>query len=210
MQLLLEGLGHIVGPVLPLGSLAQGVYVLAGASHAQLLLDGLQLVVEVVLPLLLIHLHLYLLLDVLAYLEDLYLLVQQCQKQGGAPLDVALFQKGDLLKRILHIDGGRHEIHQKGVVFNVADGKTRLLRNIVGELDDAQGGALDAVHKRIHVRVCHRRVVFRQIFDGRHHVGRKDIHRFDVEAADALDNGSDRHVWQIDYFDDPAERAGGK
>ncbi len=97
-ELLFKGLGHLGRPFLFLCACAEGRQVFFFGIDAQLLLDGLELVVEVVFTLLLVDFRLDLLLEVVLDLEQVDVLVEQFEQLERTLLQVVDVQQGHLVR----------------------------------------------------------------------------------------------------------------
>ena len=151
-DLALESLRYRVRPFFLLGLLAQLVDVLS-LVHAQLFLNGAELIVQVVLPLLLVHFGADLALYVVLEFENLNLTVKHLNEFHGPDLEIALFQKLYFLHGVFYLDTGGDEIDKKLVSLQVLDGECRFLGKVRGELDDVQCQILDRSGKRTHLLV---------------------------------------------------------
>ena len=125
-HLLLEQLGHVVAPLLPLCGVAHLGDVLILHAAAQLVLDVLELLLEEVLALLLAELLLGTCLDVLLQLRELHLAVEDGEQMCGALLQRGL---GEQLCLLLDVEGevGTDEVDQEDGVVDVAQGKDGVL-----------------------------------------------------------------------------------
>ena len=101
-DLALEGLGGIFRPFFLLGLLPELVDVLR-LVHAELFLNGTQLVIQVIFPLLLVHLGADFFLNVVFQLQYLHLTVEHLHQFHGADLYIAFLQQLDLLHGILQL-----------------------------------------------------------------------------------------------------------
>ena len=125
-------------PFLLIGLLSEALE-FAGLVHAQLFLDGAQLIVKEILPLLLVDIGLHLAVDFLLDLQQLFLGVQHLQ-QGQAPLpDVAVAQQGGAFLEIVHFHRGGDEIHQEVEVVYALQNAGGLLRGEGRGVEDGSG-----------------------------------------------------------------------
>ena len=107
--------------------------------HAQLFLDGLQLVVQVVFALLLVYLALNLGVDLIFDAQQLVLRLQQFQQVHRPGLDGGLGQQVGLPLEMLHLHGRGDEVHQEGEIVDSFQGRHRLF--------GGEGGRFDNLHR---------------------------------------------------------------
>ena len=141
LQLLVECLGHGLAPFLGLRFFLQLVQVQLGRI-AQLVLDGLHLLLQEILALLLVDALLGLVLYAQLEVDELRFLVEQFEQLVAALHQHVLFEQGLL---VLHVEGhvGTYVIDEEHGVFDVADGEHRLGRHRARLGDDARGEVLD-------------------------------------------------------------------
>ena len=200
-HLLLEDGLHRLGPLLRGGPLAELREFLA-LVHAQFLLDGAELVVEVVFALLLVDVAADLLVDLLLDAEQLDLGLQDREQLHAAHLHVAVLEEVHLVGEMLHLDRGRDEIDQEGIVLDGLEGGHGLLRGEGGGTDDLRRLLLEGVHEDQQLVVVHVGDRVLQVMHARHDIRviLQDISEF--EPPDALQDGRHRAVRHLDGLDD--------
>ena len=205
-DLALEGLGHGFGPIFLLGLLAQLVDIL-GLVHAELFLDGTELIVQVVLSLLLVHLGTDLALYVVLELEYLYLTVQHLHQFHRPDFEIAFLEQLDLLHGVLKLDAGGDEVDQEFVALDVLDGERGFCRQVRGELDDVQGQVLDGACQGTHLLVVLLGHGVLQVFDPGEHIGLRGSLLYGPQPFQPLENGGYSTVRHFDNFYNPGKCA---
>ena len=143
-HLLVEDGPDFLGPFLLVRAGAEPVELLPFV-HAQFLLDGAELVVQVVLALLLVDVALDLLVDLLLDPQELHLGVQHLQEGHAALVHVAVGEQAHALLEVLHLDGGGDEVHQELEIVDGLEGADGLLRREGGRADDLAGPLLERI-----------------------------------------------------------------
>ena len=145
LQLLLEGLADLLGPVLLLGLLAHLLDVGVGAV-AQLVLNRAHLLLEVVVALLLVDLLLHALLNLVFQLGQLLLADQYFEQLAGAGQQAGGFQQRlAVLVRQLHVRAD--EVDDAALGVDVLNGERRLLGHRRRDVDDIERHVADRVHE---------------------------------------------------------------
>ena len=145
LQLLLEGLADLLGPVLLLGLLAHLLDVGVGAV-AQLVLNRAHLLLEVVVALLLVDLLLHALLNLAFQLGQLLLADQYFEQFTGTGQQAGGFQQRlAVLVRQLHVRAD--EVDDAALGVDVLNGERRLLGHRRRDVDDIERHVADRVHE---------------------------------------------------------------
>ena len=163
LQLLLEGLAHLLGPVFLLGLLAHALDVGIGAV-AQFVLDRAHLLLEVIVALLLVDLLLDPLLNLALELGQLLLADQDLEQLAGPRQQAgSLEQRLTVLVRELHVRAD--EVDDAALRVDVLDGKGRLLGHRRRDVDDVERHVADRVHEGLELDALH---VGRRVAERRH------------------------------------------
>ena len=141
-QLLFERLADLLGPLFLLGLRAQLADLDVVHVTAQLLLDGLHLLLQEVLLLLLVDVLMRLHLDRRLELDQLIFAVEDEEEAVGAVLHIVDGQQLLLLVRVSHdvAAGEAEHVHR---VLHVADGEDQLAGRIAGRFDHLYREILD-------------------------------------------------------------------
>ena len=169
------------------------------ADAAQLLLDGLHLLVQEVLALLLVKILTHLVGDLVLDLQHLLFRRQVLEHPVGTRLQIRFLQQ---LLLVFYFDA-RHvagdEVQQEGVRLDVLDRNLRFRRNVGAFLDDLQGQFLDGGHQGLEF------LVFLGVADVLQQLNfgfqvRLDAHGLhNAEAALALQDGRDVAVGHAEH-----------
>ena len=203
-ELLLEDFAHGSRPFLFLGRRPQLVDVVI-LVHAQLFLDGTQLVVQVILALLLVDFGLHLGIDLLLDPEQFHLAAQQRQQGHGALLDIVVFQQGDLVLVVLDLDGRGNEIDQETEILDPAQGAHHLLRGKGCSLDIVGGAVLEQVGDDLVLGIFHVRLDVVQIMDAGADIRLRPDDAVQAKALEPLEEsryGSVRHLEGFQHLAD--------
>ena len=207
-HLLVEDGPDLLGPFLGVRALAELRKLLA-LIHAQFLLDGAELVVQVVFALLLVDVALDLLVDLLLDMQELHLRVQHLQ-QGHAPLmDVGIPEQVHAVLEVLHLDRGGDEIHEELEIVDGLEGPDGLLRREGGGADDLAGALLERIGQDLHLLLVLLREEVLLIGDPGHEIGLGRDDRVHMDPLEALQDGGQgavRHLQGLDDLADSAER----
>ena len=201
LQLLLEGLTDLLGPVLLLRLLAHALDIGIGAV-AQLILDRAHLLLEVVVALLLVDLLLDALLDLVLQLGELLLAdedLEQLARPGQQPR--RLEQRLTVLVREFHVRAD--EVDDPALRVDVLDGEGRLLGHRGRDVDDIERHVADRVHEGFEFDALQvgRRVA--QGDDTRLEVGfRRDVLR-DLDLLQTVQDHRQVAVRHLKDLDDP-------
>ena len=160
---------HFLGPLLFIGP-APHLFEFLSLVHAQLFLDGAELVVEVVFPLLLVYVRFHLLVDFLLDLEQLRLGVQHPQQGHAAFLHVGNGQQGGPFLEVFHLDGGGDEIHQEMEVVDAPERADGFLGGEGGGFHDEGGLFLEGIGQDAELPLIHAfgHELFQVLHAGRH------------------------------------------
>ena len=202
-HLLVEDGADLLGPLLFVSAGAELGEILA-LIHSELLLDGLQLVVQVILPLLLVDVALDLLVDFLLDLQELDLGIQDLQQFHPAVLQVGQAEQAEAVGEILDLDGRRDEIHQELEVVDGLEGAHRLLRSEGRGPDDVRGPLLERVGQDVDLLVVRSRKLVFQIVDAGDHVRLESEEGIQVHPLESLDDRRQGAVGHLQGLDDLA------
>ena len=206
-ELLVEGFGDGLGPFLLGGALAELLEFL-GIVHAELLLDGAELVVEVVFALLLVDLALDLLVNLLLDLHQFDLHIKQREELEGAHLDVIELEQLDLGLEVLHLDGRGDEVHQEAEIVNCLQGADGLARAEIARAQDMDGLLLEGFADGLDVRALGiLKQDFGQVVDAGGDVGFVAQHGVERQALERLQDGRDGAVRHLQGLEHLADRA---
>ena len=204
-QLLLEGSGHLGGPLLLRRRLPQPLDVGIRAV-AQLVLDRAHLLLEVVIALLLVDLLLHALLNRVLELGQLLLADQDLEQLAGAGQ-----QPGRLEQRLPVFVGQLHiradEVDDPALRVDVLDGESRLLGHRGRNVDDAERRVADRVDQRLELDALRvgRRVA--QGLDPRLEVGfRRDVFA-NLDLLQSVQDHREVAVGHLEDLDDAGRRA---
>ena len=141
-QLLFERLADLLGPFFLLGLRAQFADLDVVHTAAQLLLNGLHLLLQEILLLLLVDVLMRLHLDRRLELNQLIFAVEDEKEAVGTVLHIADGQQLLLLVRVSHdvAAGEAEHVHR---VLHVADGEDQLAGRIAGRFDHLYREILD-------------------------------------------------------------------
>ena len=187
-HLLVEDGPDFLGPFLRVRALAQFREFLA-LVHAELLLDGPELVVQVVFPLLLVDVALDLLVDLLLDPQELHLGVQDLQESHATLVDIGKGEESHAVGEVLHLDGGGDEVHEELEVVDGLEGADSLLRGEGRGTDDLSGPLLERVgqHPNLVFILLGEEVL--QIGDAGDDEGIDTQDRIDMDALETLQDG---------------------
>ena len=206
LQLALEGLAHLLRPPLLRGLRAHLLDLLLDGVAAQLVLDGLHLLVQEVLALLAVHLGAHLALDLVLHLQQLKLLGQVRQQQVGPLAEVGHLQHALLLGHLgVHV--AADEVDQERGRVDVLDRELGLGGDVRALLDDLQREVLQRAHQRVELLVVLVRAQFVELLDAGGEIGLLPHHLGDLEALPALDDGRGAAVRHAQHADDGGQRA---
>ena len=205
-HLLVEDGPDLLGPFLGVRALAELGEFLA-LVHTELLLDGAELVVQVVLALLLVDVALDLLVDLLLDVQELHLRVQHLQ-EGHAPLvHVGIPEQVHAVLEVLHLDGGRDEIHEELEIVDGLEGPDGLLRREGGGADDLAGALLERIGQDLHLLLVLLREEILLVGDPGDEIGLGRDDRVHMDPLESLQDGGQGAVRHLQGLDDLAHGA---
>ena len=209
LQLLLEDFCRLLVPFLFRAALLEGEVILLGRGAAQLLLDGLHLLVEEVLTLLAVEFVLGLVLNLVLEFHQLEVAVQELEHGLGAVHDVVHLQDGLL---VFHRGGevGGQEVDEVRVAFDVLEGEGRLAGHIGRELHHLGGGVAQGGYQGLEVLVARDGRVVLVGLEGLGNalvVGLRLGDPLQHETFDALHDDGHAAVGHRDVLDDARHRA---
>ncbi len=202
VHLLVEDGAYLLGPFLLVGPGAELGEILL-LIHAQLFLDGTELVVQVVFALLLVDVALDLLVDLLLDLEELHLGVQDLQQLQSPLLQAVNLQQTHAVVEVLHLDGRRDEVHQEGEIVDGLEGAHGLLRREGGSVHDLGGALLEGVGQDGDLLVIGARGDVFQILYARDDIGfiaQYGIHGDPLEPLQDGGQGAVRHFQGLEHL----------
>ena len=199
-QLAVDGLAHVFGQLASLEALAQLRELgRLRVALAELVLDRLQLLAQEVLALPLLHLRLYLRLDLRAELEDLELAVQDRRDVAQPRLDVGQLEQPLLLVG-LQPQGRRDEVAERARIVDVRRGELQLFGQIRYEADHAREEVLHVAGERLHLgRLLE---LVRQLGELADEVRVVLRRPFELDASQPLDEDPQRPVGDPDHLVD--------
>ena len=187
-HLLVEDGPDLLGPFLFVGPGAELREILAFV-HAQLLLDGPELVVQIVLALLLVDVALDLLVDLLLDAEKLHLGVQHLEQGHAAFVHVAVAEQLDTVREVLHLDGGGDEVHKELEIVDGLEGADGLLRRKGGGADDFAGPLFERVGQDSQLVLVLGGEMIVLVSDAGHDIGFQAQDRLHMDALESLQDG---------------------
>ena len=162
LQLLLEGLADLLGPVL-LGRLLAQSLQLAVGTFAQLVLNRAHLLLQVVIALLLVDLLLDTALDLVLQLDELLLAHQNLQQLAGTGQQTGRLQQR-LAVFVRKLEVRTDEVDDSPLGVDILDGERRLLGHVRRNSDDTQRNVADRIHESLELQALYigRRVAQRR------------------------------------------------
>ena len=205
LQLLLEGLAHLLGPVLLLGRLAHLLDVGVGAV-AQLVLNGAHLLLQVVVALLLVDLLLDALLNLALQIGQLLFADEYLQQLAGAGQQAGgLQQRLAVFVRKLHV--GADEVDDAALRVDVLDGEGCLLGHRRRDVDDVQRHVADRIHEGLELDALQ---IGGRVAQGRHpglEIGLGGDVLRDLDLLQTVQDHRQVAVGHLQYLDDPRRGA---
>ena len=136
-------------------------------------------------------------------MQELHLRVQHLQ-EGHAPLvHVGIPEQVHAVLEVLHLDGGRDEIHEELEIVDGLEGPDGLLRREGRGMDDLAGPLLERIGEDLHLLLVLLREVVLLIGHPGHEIGLGRDDRVHMDPLESLQDGGQgavRHLQGLDHL----------